>query len=193
MADAKQVRPIDQPFSSNPAELPRIIERRGRPAHWLDMSHEQLRINEIYVSLDGKRMEKVRKVVALMQRRYDVVLTEDQVMGCLRGLAPQKYRERLKRRGKDAQLRAMSRKLPRVREVYDWSLEAAHEQGDYKVAGDRAAEYLDRLGVTLKKEQAVQPVQVVVLRGKNFDLGTLDKPTPQIETAEIEETDDGNG
>lgn len=190
MSDDRAPAPISEPYALNPGELPKIKSLGGRPGKRLSLTAEQLRVNEIWMRSEGTREQRVNLILRTMQTRYSTTMTGQQVLDALKLHASGRYRKRLKDRVRNVALRRLAHKIPEVVEDYNWARDAAREQGDYKETRMAAVDHLDRLGVTLKKEAAPQQVQVLVLRGRNFDVASLEAPTPTIEAVELVREDD---
>ena len=140
---------------------------------------------EVWFRTEGKPMERYNEVMRVLKSRYGLIASGEEIKKLLASSRARQYKQYLRKRMRLLALRSMTKRLPEVVEDYHWSRETAREQGDYKEVRMAAIDHLDRLGVTLKREVPAQAVQVVVLKGRNFDLSDIDKPTPLIETAEI--------
>jgi len=176
--------PITQPYDNAPGVMPtKSVQHGVRPA---PLSHAERRCNEIWLRVEGTRIEKVNFIQKELNSRYGVQWTPQQVMDCLFDKrASRMYRQALRAKGRALALKSLQKEVPKVVEDYKWARETARAEGDYRVTHDQAVDHLDRLGVTLKREQAPVQLQAIILRGKNFDAATLDVPTPAIEAAEI--------
>lgn len=182
---------IETPYSLVPGIEPPRRPTKGRIPRQLSV--EELRANEIWLRAEGTREEKKKLVVLEMQRRYGIKWTPDDAWAAVDNMGGRRYRATLRERVRATALKTLSKHVPVVVDDYLWSRTAAKDQGDYKEVRMAAVDHLDRLGITMKKDVAAVQVATIVLRGKNFDVDTLDEPTPQIEAAEIiqEESTDG--
>lgn len=182
-AQKAAIVPVETPYSLTPALEVKRLPGKGRAPRQL--SAQELRCNEVWLRASGTREEKKKLVVDEMLRRYAVKMTLDEAWAAVDNAGGRRYRATLRERARATALRTLAKHTPVVVEDYLWSRTAAREQGDYKEVRMAAVDHLDRLNITLKKETAQVAVQTIVLRGKNFDVATLDEPTPEIETAEI--------
>ena len=182
-AQKAAIVPVETPYSLAPGtEAPRR-PGKGRSARQLTV--QELRANEIWLRAEGHREERKKFVCDEMLRRYAVKLSPDEAWAAVDNAAGRRYRATMRERLRAHALRKLGKQVPAVVEDYLWSRTAAKDQGDYKEVRMAAVDHLDRLGITLKREQQAVQVQTIVLRGRNFDASTLDAPTPEIEAAEI--------
>ena len=182
-AQKAAIVPIETPYSLTPGMEVKRRPGKGHPPRQLNI--QELRANEIWLRADGTREERKYFVASELLRRYAVKLSPDEVWAAVDNAGGRRYRATLRERVRTHALKRLGKQVPAVVEDYLWSRTAAKDQGDYKEVRMAAVDHLDRLGITLKREQQAVQVQTIVLRGKNFDVDTLDEPTPEIETAEI--------
>ena len=90
------------------------------------------------------------------------------------------YVQQLRDQTRDSVMQLLEQQSLDAFQDYTWSRKAAREAGDYKETRVAAGDHLDRIGATKKPDTQAQQV-VVVLRGRNFDEGSLDKELPAIE------------
>jgi hypothetical protein len=178
---------LDTPYSENPSMEPPGRVTRGHPARLL--TSVELRMCEIWTRATGIRAERAQFVVAELQRKYGEMATEDEIIETVLSRAGRKYRNNLLVRGRKLALRVLQKNTTEVVEDYLWSRTAAKAQLDYKEVRLAAVDHLDRLGVTLKREAPQQQAQIIVLKGSNFDVATLDAPTPEVLATEILQDD----
>ena len=181
--------PVTIPYSVTPAGEGKKRAGSGQPQRQLAAT--ELRCNEIWLRAEGSKIEKINFVLLELHRRYGLALSPNEVTSALDNEGGRRYRAAMKRRVRQTALTTLGKHVPVVVKDYLWAREAAKDQGDYKETRMAAVDHLDRLGITLKKEQAPVQMQTIILRGRNFDAATLDAPTPEIETAEIVQEDPG--
>jgi hypothetical protein len=175
--------PIDTPYSLNPTMEPGKKPTVGAPLRVL--TAVEARCCEVWVRAVGTRAERAKFVALELKRKYDVTVTEDEAFNASDCRAGRRYRKALYMKGRKIALRTLSKHTSDVVDDYLWSRKQAKEQLDYKEVRLAAVDHLDRLGITLKRQEAPAQTQVIVLRGSNFDVATIDTPTPEVLATEI--------
>jgi hypothetical protein len=179
--------PIDTPYSLNPTMEPGKKPTVGAPLRVL--TAVEARCCEVWVRAVGTRAERAKFVALELKRKYDVTVTEDEAFQAADCRAGRRYRKALYMKGRKIALRTLSKHTSDVVDDYLWSRKQAKDQLDYKEVRLAAVDHLDRLGITLKRDQPQQQAQIIVLKGSNFDVATLDTPTPEVLATEILQDD----